>query len=189
MGRGVTVYPDYLPSMDDLQNWIDNQIAIQEKFEREGKREIYPPRVEPIFHPDDIWQLVEEVDSNTIDYLLCAGFKGFGQKTVTAVREYFKTELPHLPPSGHYFLSVLTDMENGKLKHNVKGWGIKRAQKLRDILMLPENINLSINGKITDKPYEAGWLGFGETFKELIDKGHSVKDAFNACIKMNLIEF
>jgi hypothetical protein len=201
MGRGVIIYPDCLLSMDDLQGWIDNQIAIQEKFEREGKRDIYPPRVEPYFSPDDIWQLVEEVDSNTIDYLLCAGLKGFGQKTIIAVREYFKKELPHLSPSGHYFLSVLTDMEDGKLKHNVKGWGIKRAQKLRDILLLPDNINLSLNGNITDKPYETGWLAFGEEFKKLLDWGMEnnngklnseiVTSSFNACMEKvkYLIEF
>jgi len=188
--RGVNVVPE-IRDINELGKWLDNRVAIFEKTENEGKREIYPPRVEPRFEIDDIWQLIEEVPDDTIEYLLCAGMKGLGQSTITAVRQYFQDELPHLPPAGHYFLSVLTDMENGKLKHNIKGWGVKRAQKLRYILMLPDNINLSLNGSITENDYLAGWNFALETFKNLIDEGHSVKDSFNACVKMakDLIPF
>lgn len=181
--RGVTVFPESLSSMDELPGWIEDYRAMIEKTINEGKRQIYPQPAPPAFVSDDIWQEVEELSPNTWEYLLCAGLKGFGIKTVEAIREYFGT-VPHLSADwGFYALKVLTDKENGKLVHNISGWGNARADKLRGILGLPDNCNLALNGKINEDAFARGWYGALRSFRELVENGHNAKDAFNGLTK------
>jgi len=205
--RGVTVWPLTLKSPEELSRWITSYFSMVHKAETTPQKKVYPPRVEPVFVIDDIWQLVEEVSPDTIDYFLCAGLKGFGQKTLQAVREYMQNELPHIAPdqpdqplAGYYVIKVLTDMRQGKLVHNVPGWGPKRAANLRQILMIPDNLNLTVNGHVTDQPYKVGfqqgWKQGLITFKDFVEKQKirpqaAHKKAFEAGEKMaaELIEF
>lgn len=190
--RGINVVPE-IRNIDELPQWIENRLAIAEKVLEEGLREVYPPRVSPTFTSDDIWQEVKEVSDDTWEYLLCAGLKGFGQGTVENVREYINKELPHiLPGDGIDVLRILTELDDkGKLIHNVKGWGEGKAGKLRSILGLTKGRNISLCFEDTETPYKDGWYQALSIFKQLIDDGHSVKNAFNAVMKLNkeVIEF
>lgn len=190
MGRGVTVYPEILASIDDLQGWIEDYQDTLEKFEKEGKREIYPPRVAPMFEIDNIWQLVEEVEPNTWEYFLCAGLYGMGQKTVQNIRDYFQDTLARVP-DGWHVLKVLTEEDaKGNGVHNVKGWGDGKRKNLRDLLMIPPGWNIDLMNDFTT-PYQSGWKAALWKFKKLMDEGNNPKDAFNACVLLadETIEF
>lgn len=180
MLRGITIYPECLSSVDELPQWIEDYQSVIEKIRSEGKRELYPQYLPPQFEVDDIWQLVEEVDPNTWEHLLCAGLKGFGQKTVQNIREYFDNELLR-PPSGLTVLETLTDEdERGKAIHNIKSWGDTKRKILRDILFLPPGFNLRAKEIMSNGDnFHHGWYGALRSLKEMIEEGHSVKNAFN----------
>lgn len=182
IARGGVV--DWLNNEDQLPMWIEAQLEAIEDVETEGKREIYPHRPVPTFEPDDIWQPVTEVPKDDIRYFLCAGMDGFGAKTGNNVVEYIQDNLSHLEGSGFYFLKVLTDEdEKGKAVHNVKGWGDKSREKLRLMLSLPKGFNLDVREMGQVKQYDEGWYSAMKSLKEMIEDGHSVKDAFNSLIK------
>lgn len=180
--RGVTVFPEYLQSMDELFNWIEDYQAIINKISNEGKREIYPTRPTPQFQPEDIWQEIVEVSEDDWRYFLCAGLKGFGVTTANNVDDYLKDNL--LSSTGYYALKALTDEDDkNKPIHNVKGWGDKSRSKLRALLQLPPGYNLAVRCN-DDFDYVKGWHDFGMSFKQMIEDGHSAKDTFNALMKM-----
>lgn len=190
MARGVTVYPENLTSIEELPQWIEDYQATLEKIEKEGKREVYPPRVPPVFEVDDIWQMIEEVPPNTWEYFICAGLHGMGQKTVQNIRDYFQDTLARVPDGWHVLKVLAEEDEKGNGVHKVANWGDGKRKNLRDLLMIPDGWNIDLLNDFTT-PYQSGWKAALWKFKALMDEGKNPKDAFNACMLLadETIEF
>ena len=195
MARGITVYPEFLPSMNELPEWIEDYQDMLSKFEDEGKRELYPASIKPMFENEDIWQEMTEVDKNDPRYTMVAGLAGFGEKKAMATFKYIIENLPHIRIEHsndkneyvtclYHFWKVLTDEdEKGKATHNVPGWGDKSRQDFRQKIGLAMGENLCIR-KMSDFDYTAGWEAFGQEFIKRVNQGNNPQEAFGQLMEM-----
>lgn len=159
-----------------LNDEVELALFIQAQFEelqriesRGNKKEVVTKGTEWVY--DDPFQEVTEI--NDWRTLLLSGIKGVGIETVKNLIQYFEDNISHIWPSGYHAYSVLTAEDcKGKAIHKISGWGNGKRKALRDLLGLPDGLNLSIEDVTEEKKWDyiKGWYAGLDAFKYLIDE-------------------
>lgn len=184
---GVTVFD--LNDESEIEGWIEAIIETRQDIkDRNSKKEMFIKNEYTLFEEDgepDLLQEVIVIPSDDIRSVSSCGFPDLGPARVRAIFNYAQEQ--GVDRWGIHFWKIMTDEdENGKAVHNVKGIGDKLRKQWRLIIGLPDGYNLSVQEIEfnADKAYNRGWRQGLITFRDLLERGQSAKEAFQ-----NAMEF